>query len=79
MLGGIQELSNFLQKSAHSVVGSSARRCRRNIVEYGIKMRALERQARRPTIWVSIGSRPLMVRNNRHDTAYLFGAIWMLQ
>ncbi len=26
-------------------------------------------------IWAPIGSRPLMVRDNRHDFAYLFGAI----
>lgn len=26
-------------------------------------------------IWAPVGSRPLMVRDNRHDSAYLFGAI----
>ena len=26
-------------------------------------------------IWAPIGERPLMVRDNRHDSAYLFGAI----
>jgi len=26
-------------------------------------------------IWAEIGSRPLMVRDSRHDSAYLFGAI----
>ena len=26
-------------------------------------------------IWAPVGSRPLMVRDNRHDNAYLFGAI----
>lgn len=26
-------------------------------------------------IWAPIGSRPLMVRDNRHDSAWLFGAI----
>ncbi len=26
-------------------------------------------------VWAPIGSRPPMVRDNRHDTAYLFGAI----
>ncbi len=26
-------------------------------------------------IWASIGSRPLMVRDNRHDSGYIFGAI----
>lgn len=26
-------------------------------------------------IWSPIGSRPLMVRDNRHDSAYIFGAI----
>ena len=26
-------------------------------------------------IWAQIGSRPLMVRDNRHDSAYIFGAI----
>ena len=26
-------------------------------------------------VWAPIGSRPLMVRDNRHDSAYLFGAI----
>ena len=26
-------------------------------------------------IWSAIGSRPLMVRDNRHDPAYIFGAI----
>ena len=26
-------------------------------------------------IWAPIGSRPRMVRDNRHDSAYLFGAI----
>ena len=26
-------------------------------------------------IWAEVGSRPLMVRDNRHDNAYLFGAI----
>lgn len=26
-------------------------------------------------IWSAIGSRPLMVRDNRHDSAYIFGAI----
>jgi hypothetical protein len=26
-------------------------------------------------IWAPIGSRPAMVRDNRHDTAYIFGAI----
>ena len=26
-------------------------------------------------IWAPIGSRPLVVRDNRHDSAYLFGAI----
>ena len=26
-------------------------------------------------IWAEIGARPLMVRDNRHDSAYLFGAI----
>jgi len=26
-------------------------------------------------IWAEIGSRPAMVRDNRHDSAYLFGAI----
>jgi len=26
-------------------------------------------------IWASVGSRPLMVRDNRRDSAYLFGAI----
>ncbi len=25
--------------------------------------------------WAPIGARPLMVRDNRHDSAYLFGAI----
>ena len=27
-------------------------------------------------IWAPAGSRPLMVRDNRHDSAYLFGAIF---
>jgi hypothetical protein len=26
-------------------------------------------------VWAPVGSRPLMVRDNRHDTAYIFGAI----
>jgi hypothetical protein len=26
-------------------------------------------------MWAPVGSRPLMVRDNRHDTAYIFGAI----
>jgi hypothetical protein len=26
-------------------------------------------------VWAPIGSRPAMVRDNRHDTAYIFGAI----
>ena len=26
-------------------------------------------------IWAAVGSRPLMVRDNRHDSAYIFGAI----
>jgi hypothetical protein len=26
-------------------------------------------------VWAEIGSRPLMVRDNRHDSAYIFGAI----
>ena len=26
-------------------------------------------------IWAPVGSRPRMVRDNRHDSAYLFGAI----
>ncbi len=26
-------------------------------------------------VWAPIGARPLMVRDNRHDSAYLFGAI----
>jgi hypothetical protein len=26
-------------------------------------------------VWAPVGSRPSMVRDNRHDTAYLFGAI----
>jgi hypothetical protein len=26
-------------------------------------------------VWAPVGSRPAMVRDNRHDTAYLFGAI----
>jgi transposase len=26
-------------------------------------------------IWAPVGSRPVMVRDNRHDSAYLFGAI----
>jgi len=26
-------------------------------------------------IWAPIGARPLMVRDNRHESAYLFGAI----
>ncbi len=26
-------------------------------------------------IWAERGSRPLMVRDNRHDSAYMFGAI----
>jgi hypothetical protein len=26
-------------------------------------------------IWAPVGSRPPMVRDNRHDSAYLFGAI----
>jgi hypothetical protein len=26
-------------------------------------------------VWAAVGSRPLMVRDNRHDTAYIFGAI----
>ena len=26
-------------------------------------------------IWAPIGTRPLMVRDNRHESAYLFGAI----
>ena len=26
-------------------------------------------------IWVPVGSRPPMVRDNRHDSVYLFGAI----
>lgn len=26
-------------------------------------------------VWAPVGTRPLMVRDNRHDTAYLFGAI----
>ena len=26
-------------------------------------------------IWAPVGSRPLMVRDNRHDSAYVFGAI----
>ena len=33
--------------------------------------------SREPTriIWAPIGARPLMVRDNRHDSAYIFGAI----
>jgi hypothetical protein len=27
-------------------------------------------------IWAPIGSRPLMVRDNRHDSAYIFGVIY---
>ena len=27
------------------------------------------------TVWALVGSRPCMVRDNRHDSAYLFGAI----
>ena len=26
-------------------------------------------------VWAPVGARPLMVRDNRHDSAYLFGAI----
>ena len=26
-------------------------------------------------LWAPVGSRPAMVRDNRHDTAYIFGAI----
>ena len=26
-------------------------------------------------VWAPIGSRPPMIRDNRHDTAYIFGAI----
>ena len=26
-------------------------------------------------VWAPIGSRPLMVRDNRHTSAYLFGAV----
>ncbi len=26
-------------------------------------------------IWAPVGSRPLMVRDNRHDNAYLFGDV----
>jgi hypothetical protein len=26
-------------------------------------------------VWAAVGSRPPMVRDNRHDTAYIFGAI----
>ena len=26
-------------------------------------------------IWAPVGARPLMVRDNRHDSAYIFGAI----
>ena len=26
-------------------------------------------------LWAAVGSRPLMVRDNRHDSAYIFGAI----
>lgn len=26
-------------------------------------------------VWAPVGSRPLMVRDNRHDSAYIFGAI----
>jgi len=26
-------------------------------------------------IWAPIGTRPLMVRDNRHESAYIFGAI----
>src|SRR5271165_1416603 len=26
-------------------------------------------------VWAPVGSRPPMVRDNRHDTAYIFGAI----
>ena len=26
-------------------------------------------------IWAAIGSTPLMVRDNRHESAYIFGAI----
>lgn len=26
-------------------------------------------------VWAEVGARPLMVHDNRHDTAYLFGAI----
>ena len=26
-------------------------------------------------IWAPVGTRPLMVRDNRHESAYLFGAI----
>ena len=26
-------------------------------------------------IWAPVGSRPTMVRDNRHDSAYLYGAI----
>ena len=27
------------------------------------------------TVWAPVGSRPLMVRDSRHDSAYIFGAI----
>jgi DDE superfamily endonuclease len=26
-------------------------------------------------VWAPVGSRPAMVRDNRHDSAYLFGAV----
>ena len=32
-------------------------------------------QGTHASIWAPVGARPLMVRDNRHDSAYIFGAI----
>ena len=35
----------------------------------------IEQKGTHSTIWAPVGARPLMVRDNRHDSAWLFGAI----
>jgi len=58
--GGLQELGN--------ADGQADPRVKRYEARVGQK-------GRHTYIWAEIGSRPLMVRDNRHDSTHLFGAM----
>ena len=74
-------LKKLHRPGARSARGQHGRHTDRNLVpepasglDPGDEAR-VGQQGTHAYIWAPIGARPLMVRDNRHDTAYIFGAI----